>query len=201
MKKWMSMLVLSVSMAMLISGCNTNGTNTTNQVTEGNKINEASGEKPAEENVPEETKTQAGEEQVISNKVPIEAVSEVDFLEGLNLGSAYTLETADGNVDIELYAAAEVDENGGFVLDDGQEWALVARKGDIIYPLVGCTYIQNGGLNYTVYIDYDQNEMPHILVEIHSGSSMSYYDCTYEAQGFMRETILDAGNVNVLYKF
>lgn len=195
MKKWMSMLVLSVSMAMLVSGCNTNEANTTNQVTkEQEDITQTNDE--AEEKTLEESEGQAA-----SNKISIVVASGTDYLEGLNLGSRYTLEAANGNVEIELYASAEVDENGEFILDDGQEWALIARIGETIYPLIERTYIQNGGLNYTVYTDYDQNEMPHILVEMHSGSGISYYDCTYNTQGFMRETILDAGNINVLYKF
>ncbi len=199
MKKWMSMLVLSVSMSMLAVGCQTGDAGTTNQVAQEkeqptNEVNDVAKEQVAEEKLPE-----ANEE--VSSKTPIAAVSETTLLEGLNLGSSYILETTDGNIEIELYASAGVDENGEFILDDGQEWALVARKGEAIYPLMERIYIQNGGLNYTVYTDYNQDGMPHILVEMHSGAGISYYDCTYEKEGFMRETILDAGNINVLYKF
>lgn len=198
MKKWMSMLILGTSMIVFASGCSNDAPNNINQVEQN--IEETPVVTPQESEIPQEEPNT----KVDDTKVSIEKVQDANYLEGLNVGSSYTLEMADESIDIELYVSSAIDEvSGEILLDDGQEWALVARLGDEIYPLVERTYIQNGQLNYTVYTDYEQNEMPHIMVQLSSGAGINYYDCTYNEteKTFMRETIFEANNINVLYKY
>lgn len=196
MKKWMAMLMLGTSMLVFASGCGNDEIKTTPQVTS----------EATPEATPEEVTPQQSEEapvQIENKKETITKVQEADYLNGLNLYNSYTLALANENIAIELYVAAEVDPaTGEAELDDGQEWTLVARQGDDIYPLVERTYIQNGQVGYTVYTDYEQNEMPHILAEVSSGAGISYYDCTYDeaSKTFSREVVLEANNINVLYK-
>lgn len=200
MKKWMSMLILGASLLVLASGCSHNEPNHINQVEQN--VEEPGGGTPQESEVPQENLSD--DIKVNHTTVSIEAVQDTNYLEGLNVGSSYTLEMADEDVLVELYVSSEVDAaSGEMILDDGQEWALVARVGEGVYPLVERTYIQNGQLNYTVYTDYDQNEMPHIMAQISSGAGITYYDCTYDetSKTFSRQTVFEADNINVLYKF
>ena len=138
----------------------------------------------------------------VEEKEQIVAIDDLSIIDGLNLCNKYTLELSEKNIELEVYANAQVDENGELLLDDGQEWALIARDGQKIYPLVERSYIQNGRLNYTVYTNYDDEKL-HILVENHSGASIIYYDYTYNEteETFECKTIFEANNINVLNKW
>lgn len=181
MRKWMSMLMLSTAMIVLTVGCNSTKSEVVQNI--------------------EESPQEAVSAQVENTKEVINKQDDINYLEGLNIANQYTLELASGNIDIEIYVSAEVDEvTGEILLDDGQEWALIARIGDTIYPLVERTYIQNGKLNYTVYTDYNQEGMPHIIAQMSSGAGIIYYDCSYDevSQTFSREMIFEADNINML---
>ena len=96
----------------------------------------------------------------------ITPVQDVTYLEGLNRFSSYEVDMdKDGNNEsIEVYCQGEITETGEYLFDDGQQWALVLRKGNEIYPLFEKNYIQLGGLEYTVYVDYDDYEKIHVIV-------------------------------------
>lgn len=194
MKKWMAMLMLGASMLVFASGCG-NETVKTSAQPEVNAVenNETPQVTPEDS---EETPVQIDE-----TKETIHKAEDVNYLEGLNLCSSYTIPMQDENIAVELYVAAEIDANGEIMLDDGQDWALVARVQDDIYPLVERTYIQNGQVHYSVYTDYDQDEMPHIVAQVTSSAGMNYYDFTYDDKGFSRETVLEANNINLLYTY
>lgn len=127
------------------------------------------------------------------------------YLQGLNCFSHYEIDMdKDGNNEsIEVYSQGSIDNNGRYLLDDGQEWALILRKGEEIYPLFERSYIQLGGLEYTIYEDYDDYERMHIIVAYNTGTAMIYYDCTYdEESGYIRrESVYEASNISKLQEW
>lgn len=194
MKKWMAMMMLGASMLVFASGCSNETVKVSAEVEENTTENNETPQVTPEAS--EETPVQIDETQETIDKV-----EDANYLEGLNLCSSYTIPMENENIAIELYVAAEVDANGEVMLDDGQDWALVARVQDAIYPLVERAYIQNGQVHYSVYTDYDQNEMPHIVAQVTSSAGMSYYDFTYDEETFSREVVLEANNINLLYTY
>lgn len=124
------------------------------------------------------------------------------YLEGLNCFSRYDIDVdQDGKFEsVEVYCQGEIDDEGHYLLDDGQEWALILRRDNQVYPLFERSYIQLGGLEYMVYEDYEDYGRVHIIVAYNTGAAIMYYDCTYdEDTGFVRrESLYEAGNISKL---
>lgn len=129
-------------------------------------------------------------------------VQDATYLKGLNSFSRYEVDMdKDGNNEtIEVYCQGEIGPNGSYLFDDGQEWALILRKGKDIYPLFEKSYIQLGKLEYTAYIDYDDYERVHILVAYKTGANIIYYDCTFDEESghILRKQVYGANNINIL---
>jgi len=124
------------------------------------------------------------------------------YLEGLTRYNAYEVDMdQDGKMEtIEVYCQSGMDENGRYLLDDGQDWALILRKGDEIYPLFEKSFIQLGGLEYMVYEDCDNYNRKHIIIYYNTGAAIMYYDCTYdEESGYIRrDNLYEASNISKL---
>lgn len=124
------------------------------------------------------------------------------YLEGMNCVERFEVDfDKDGNMEsIEVYSDAKVDKNGKLLLDDGQEWALILRKKDEVYPLFEKSFIQLGGLEYAVFEDCEEHERNHIIVTYDTGVTMMYYDCTFdEESGYIRrQSVYTANNINKL---
>ena len=122
------------------------------------------------------------------------------YLEGLTCFNRYEIDMdKDGeNESIEVYSQGQIGDKGEYLLDDGQYWALVLRKGEETYFLFEKSYIQLGGLEYTIYEDYDDYGRIHVIVEYNTGAAIMYYDCTYdEESGYIRRNSLyEVGNIN-----
>lgn len=122
------------------------------------------------------------------------------YLEGLTCFKRYEIDMNQDGEDeaIEVYWQGNMDDKGNYLFDDGQNWALILRKGDAIYPLFEKSYIQLGGLEYIVYEDYDDYNRTHILVTYNTGAAVMYYDCTYDEEtGYIRrESLYEASNIN-----
>lgn len=135
----------------------------------------------------------------------VTAIKDEKYLEGLNLFSSFGIDfDLDGKEEkLEVYCQGEITSDGVQMLDDGQTWTLIVKKGDEIYPLFDKNYIQLGGLEYTVYTDYDDYERIHVLFEYNAGAGVIIYDCVYdpEENGFIRTTIHSADNINILKKW
>ncbi len=198
MKKCIAMLMLGATILVFTSGCSNGALKNveTNVVDTPKEAMDVVQETP--EVILEESSSQTEKKKEIITKA-----ENIDYIEGLNLCSSYTLALQNESINIELYVSAEIDPSGEMMLDDGQEWALIAHVGDAIYPLLERTYIQNGQVHYTVYTDYEQNELPHIIVEMNSGASINYYDCVFDEieKTFSREVIFEANNINALYRY
>ncbi len=132
----------------------------------------------------------------------ITPIQDATYLEGLNRFSSFDVDfDLDGsNETIEVYCQGEITDDGSYFLDDGQVWTLVVKKGDDIYPLFEKSYIQLGGLEYLVYIDYNDYERVHVLVQYKAGAGMMTFDCVYDEEtgNFRRDTVYEASNINIL---
>lgn len=132
----------------------------------------------------------------------ITPIQDTTYLEGLNRFSSYSVDfDLDGNNEVlEVYCQGEMTEDGTYLLDDGQVWSLVIRKGKDIYPLFEKSYIQLGGLEYLVYKDYDDYEKIHVLIQYKAGAGMMTFDCVYDEEtgNFRRDMIYEASNISVL---
>lgn len=132
----------------------------------------------------------------------ISPIQDTTYTEGLNLFSRTTIDIdSDGeNEAVEVYCDGEIDENGDYLMDDGQNWALILRKDDAIYPLFNKEYIQIGGLQYAIYQDYDDYDKVHIIIEYKSGTALYYYDCTYDNKSgdILRNDFFEARNINLI---
>lgn len=129
-------------------------------------------------------------------------IQDATYLQGLNRFSSYEIDVdKDGNNEtIEVYCNGDITPDGEYLFDDGQDWALILRKGDKIYPLFEKSYIQLGRLEYTAYIDYDEYEKVHIIVAYKTGATIIYYDCTFDEESghILRNQLYEANNINIL---
>lgn len=129
-------------------------------------------------------------------------IQDATYLQGLNRFSSYEIDMdKDGNNEtIEVYCKGDIAPDGEYLFDDGQEWALILRKGDEIYPLFERSFIQLGKLEYTAYINYDEYEKVHIIVAYKTGATIIYYDCTFDEESghILRNQIYEANNISVL---
>ena len=139
------------------------------------------------------------------NSETVTAIKDDTYLEGLNLFSSYEI---DFDLDqkqekLQVYCQGELSDDGKHMLDDGQTWALIVKKDNEIYPLFEKSYIQLGGIEYTIYTDYDDYEKVHILFEYNSGAGVVIYDCVYDPaeDAFVRNTVHSAENINILKKW
>lgn len=147
---------------------------------------------------------------IVGKEMPTEDVVEEDvivikeenYTEGLNLVNQYEVDiNNDGEVEsIEVYSAAEMTDEGELLLDDGQEWTLILRKGEVIYPLFERSYVQLGTIDYKTYIDYDDNEAFHVLVNYTTSAGLKTYDYTYnkEKDTFTRKLAFNADNISMI---
>lgn len=92
-------------------------------------------------------------------------------------GARTLLDSATADVDLdgtperlELYAAVDRDARGRVMWDDGQQWALVVRDGDAVYPLVN-ERVQLGHLRFWV-VDRGRDSVPVIVVLRETGSGL-----------------------------
>lgn len=132
----------------------------------------------------------------------ITPIQDATYLEGLNRFSSYVVDfDLDGiNETLEVYCQGEIADDGTYLLDDGQVWTLIIRKGEDIFPLFEKSYIQLGGLEYLVYIDYNDYERLHILFQYKAGAGLMTFDCVYdeESGNFRRNVVYEASNINIL---
>lgn len=104
------------------------------------------------------------------------------LLEGFNLLDQKAVDIdADQVVEqLEVYSTAGYDTDGQLLLNDGQEWAVIVRKGDQIYPVFEPDYIQLGQIEYKVYTEYAEENIFHILVSKVQGAGIQMYDAYYD---------------------
>lgn len=99
---------------------------------------------------------------------------------------------------ISMYTAAQKDEKGNIMWDDGQRWLFIVEGKDEDYVLFD-DYVQIGTINYHVYTEDDEFN----IVTSHVGTAnltLSSYKYNNNEQKFMKSTSFDtSGNVNMLH--
>ncbi|PHV72291.1 hypothetical protein CS063_02105 [Sporanaerobium hydrogeniformans] len=133
----------------------------------------------------------------------IEATKDSGLFKGLNLinEAMYDMDK-DGKVEekLLLYSEAQQDQQGNYMLDDGQNWLLVAQIGEEFYPLFGPGYIQLGTLKYTAYEDYTKETFG-VLINRTEGAGIKLYECVYDktAKAFKRSLVYQTtGNIGIV---
>ncbi|MFY9174518.1 MAG: hypothetical protein WAO24_04135 [Peptococcia bacterium] len=104
----------------------------------------------------------------------------------------------DGQEDvIALYTAAERDNNGELMWDDGQNWLLLIKSGENYYPLLN-EYVQLGSVYFSAFTDLE--EQPKVFVLINTGAGIIAKEYAYEAekQGFREKLVYQAEGINLL---
>lgn len=107
---------------------------------------------------------------------------------------------ADGSEEmIQLYIAAERDEKGELMLDDGQNWLLTVLDGGNAYPLLS-EYVQLGSVYFSVS-NNGEGEGSHINVIIQTGASFSLrsYSFDNDKGGFVGGTVYRSEDNNFIY--
>ncbi|MGI6585614.1 MAG: hypothetical protein GX301_04510 [Gracilibacteraceae bacterium] len=100
---------------------------------------------------------------------------------------------------IELYTAAQRNENGEMMWDDGQNWVLTVCDGDKSYPLLS-QYVQLGVVHFMVS-NSGTEQMPDITVLLPTDSSfrMMSYAFDKEKGGYIKKLIYESKDDNWLY--
>jgi len=133
---------------------------------------------------------------------PISPIQDEKYMSGLNLFSSSDLDIDnDGeNETLEVYCEGSIGVDGEYLLDDGENWTVILRKGENIYPLFDKAYIQFGKIQYAIYQDYNDYDRTHVIVECKTGTAVYYYDCTYdeESGNILRNNFFDANNINMI---
>lgn len=124
------------------------------------------------------------------------------YVNGLNLFSSSEVDIdGDGKSEtLEVYCDATIDDKGQQLLDDGQTWTMILRKGNAFYPLFDKAYIQLGNLQYTIYEDYNDYNRMHILIEYKTGAAIYLYDCVYDAKSgnIQKNNFFQVDNINLI---
>jgi len=108
---------------------------------------------------------------------------------------------ADDNARLSIFVSAEKDENGDFLFDDGQEWAVLMETSLGNYPLFHRQYVQLGGVSCIVYNDdMDNDTVSHVLVTVEQTAGYQLYDCVFDSdkEAFMVIPVYDAEHINLI---
>lgn len=99
---------------------------------------------------------------------------------------------------ISMYTAAQKDEKGNIMWDDGQRWLFVVEGKDQDYVLFD-DYVQIGTINYHIYTENDEFN----ILTSHVGTAnltLSNYKYNNKDQIFIKSISFDtSGNVNMLH--
>lgn len=142
------------------------------------------------------------EQQINEGEVISPEAKPENYLEGMNCIDRYEVDVdKDGTIEsLEVYSDAEIGKDGRLLLDDGQEWALILRKNDEMYSLFERSFINLGGIEYTIFDDCEEHERTHVIVTYDTGVTIMYYDCTFDDEnGYIRrQSFYYANNINKL---
>lgn len=100
---------------------------------------------------------------------------------------------------IGLYTAAERNESGGFLWDDGQKWLMLIQSGDKFYQLFN-EYVQLGSVYYTVS-KYSEDSRTKVTVFITTDASLRIlsYSFDKDKNGFIEEPVYSSPENNFIY--
>jgi len=98
-----------------------------------------------------------------------------------------------------LYTAAERDERGNLMWDDGQNWLLLVQMEDKFIPLLS-EYVQLGSVYFTVAKD-SQDKITKITIIVPTGANLKLVNYSYDQdkQGFIEEPIYSSSEDNFIH--
>ncbi len=130
-----------------------------------------------------------------------EEVIPVDQLDTKNYNLAWENDYSDfyeTGFKLSIYINAEKNEDGSFIMDDGQNWLACAEIDGKNYYIFPDEFVQIGSIECNVYMDDQDN--PYILLSSPRTASYSLTEFIYTEGRLMKKTILERGNYNYLGK-
>lgn len=133
----------------------------------------------------------------VENKVEeIVATHSVNNMDGMNLFRKQACTIGERHFSIEGYTDAGIDEEGAFVLDDGQRWGIIVREGDKVYTIFGPVNNQLGKIDYSTYLD-ENNNLNLVVYDIQgAGIRIISYEFDPTKDVFKYQTIYEDSNIN-----
>lgn len=193
--KKMSLLVGIGLVGIALGGCKNSRSNQT--------INQSLESETHKQNI----ENQLGQVSFRNQKKEIESIEAINLsegkqiLEGLNLWDSCEVDIDQDGIEefIELYCAAEKSKEGTYFLDDGQEWALVVRDDEKVYPLFERSYIQLGRIDYVAYEDYEKEQFC-LQISCKAGAEIwtNEYSFNREVEVFEKVVIDNKNNINLI---
>ena len=100
---------------------------------------------------------------------------------------------------IELYTAAGRNEKGEMIWDDGQNWVLAVRDGELAYPLLS-QFVQLGVVHFAVS-NNGERQIPNITVMVPTGASFIIKGYTFDKDkaGFQEQLLYKSEDDNWIY--
>lgn len=147
----------------------------------------------------EERKTfeRAGDELGDDNPAVILAQNIEEYPQSLYKASKLDLDEDGQQEQIELYVNAGKMHNGQFAWDDGQNWLLVIKDGNDIYPLFD-EFVQLGSIDFTTTM---LDGKPTIIMSKtqHTNRTVSKFTYNNEENGYQQEIFYKKENMNDQY--
>ncbi|MEF9959091.1 MAG: hypothetical protein RR448_08495 [Niameybacter sp.] len=126
----------------------------------------------------------------------IKAAEDISFLDTMHVFRQQTCVIGEKTYSIEGYSEAQMDEQGKFMLDDGQRWAIIIREGEKVYPVYGPKYNQLGQIEYTTYLD-EENGLHIVVYDIQgAGMAITEYSFDTKEKAFVGKLVYEASNIN-----
>lgn len=131
----------------------------------------------------------------------IEASTELRDTNELTLLDEYEIDIeGDGQMEnVQMFTAAQRDQSGNIMWDDGQNWLLTVRGDDREYVLFE-GYVQLGEIKYWAYTAGNDSKL-HITTLQPGSASLQVMDFVYDAKkdGFEGTEIFNPENVNLMH--
>jgi hypothetical protein len=106
--------------------------------------------------------------------------------------------TGTGEETIALLTDAEKDENGEFLWDDSQDWALVVKSSGGIYPLYDAHSHGKLSMNVSESYQEDGSTVPVIRLSISASAVFEIREYRWEDGEFTEKTAYSTGAINEL---
>jgi hypothetical protein len=109
---------------------------------------------------------------------------------------SYDIDKDGTDEEIKLYTAAQKDENGIMMWDDGQTFILDVDDGTVSYELFN-EYVQIG----RVYFAVEGGEKTGIILTVstYAGIRMDYYGYSSDDTAFIKKTMFGTDDLNIVF--
>lgn len=108
----------------------------------------------------------------------------------------YPISGADEEDEIVLFTDAKKDDQGEFMWDDSQNWALVVISRDGIYPLYEAYQHGRLHMNMSEYYEDGDNPVPVIRLSISTSAGFEIREYRYTDKKFTEKKAFETGEIN-----